>query len=91
MLRIIVTAFFALSLLMVGCSRVDRPISKAQSYTWGVASINGSNSTFVCKKVEVDIYRFKTRSSDVKAEIVDDALCAKMTKPVTLSQANPQK
>ncbi|MDX2099316.1 MAG: hypothetical protein SFW36_16175 [Leptolyngbyaceae cyanobacterium bins.59] len=84
--KLVISFLFGLLLFVTGCSRVEKPISQTQTYTWSVSSVDGTSSSFVCKQIEIAIYRRRSRQPDVNSVVVDDRYCANVAKPVVLNQ-----
>lgn len=85
MLKATISFLLAL-LLLTGCSRAEKPISQVSTYTWGVAAVNGVDSKFVCKKIDIAIYRPRAMQPDVQSVVVEDSHCANLAKPIVTNQ-----
>ena len=81
MLRRAIFVPFAMALLLAGCNSGAKPISQSETYTWSVQDVSGSNSKFVCKKVDIVIYASRKAGANMESAVVDDRYCAKLPKP----------
>lgn len=71
----------AVSLLLASCNGASKPISQSETYAWSVEGVNGTQTNFVCKKIDIVIYASKKAGSNMNSTVVDDKYCAKLPKP----------
>lgn len=83
MLRILMAILCALSFVLLGCSSGPRAISQTKTYVWGVEAIGEAAPTFVCKQMQVVIYRDRQIPNRVESVVVPDRYCSQMAKPVS--------
>jgi len=70
-----------ISLFLVSCNGASKPISQSETYAWSVDGVNGTQTHFVCKKIDIVIYASKKVGSNMDSTVVDDKYCANLAKP----------
>lgn len=81
MLRKLSLISLAASFLLASCNGASKPISQSETYAWSVEGVNGAQTNFVCKKIDIVIYASKKVGSNMNSTVVDDKYCAKLPKP----------
>jgi hypothetical protein len=71
----------AVAILLAGCNGASKPISQSETYAWSVDGVNGTQTNFVCKKIDIVIYASKKVGSNMNSTVVADKYCAKLPKP----------